>query len=94
MKLLRPVLLAVFFAGDGLDDVDQDGNYLQDDDMLLLVNSHSDPIDFELPFEGDARPWELLIDTADDGASEHRLGGELTPLPAASLKLMTRRRKS
>ncbi|HWZ92252.1 MAG TPA: glycogen debranching enzyme GlgX, partial [Polyangiaceae bacterium] len=86
--------LGVFFAGNGLDDVDNDGNALIDDDMLLLVNSHTEPIAFSLPFPDDDRPWQLLIDTAHDDAEEQRQGGEKTPLEAASLKLLTRRRRS
>ena len=86
--------LGVFYAGDGLDDVDDEGNCLIDDDMLLLVNSHSEPIDFSLPFPDDGRPWELLIDTAHADAREHKRGGEKTLLAGASLKLLTRRRRA
>jgi glycogen operon protein len=85
--------LGVFYAGDGLDDVDNEGNPLLDDDMLLLVNSHTEPIDFSLPFPEDDRPWQLLIDTAHDTAEEQKRGGEKTPLEPASLKLLTRKRR-
>jgi isoamylase len=85
--------LGVFYAGNGLDDVDNEGNPLLDDDMLLLVNSHSQPIDFSLPFPEDDRPWQLLIDTAYDTAEEQKHGGEKTLLEPASLKLLTRKQR-
>ena len=85
--------LAVFLAGNGLEDVDDGGNELCDDDMLLIVNSHGDPIDFLLPFPEDDRSWELLIDTAHDDAEERKRGGEKTPIAGASLKLLTRGRR-
>jgi isoamylase len=84
--------LGVFFAGDGMDEPDSDGNPIGDDDFLLLVNSHTEPIDFSLPFEKDDRKWELLIDTSNDDAEEQRLGGEKTTLAGSSLKLLLRRR--
>ncbi len=86
--------LGVFLAGNGLEDVDGDGQVLVDDDMLLLVNSHSEPIDFLLPFPEDDRSWELLIDTAHDDAEERKRGAEKTLVEAASLKLLTRRRRA
>jgi isoamylase len=86
--------LGVFLAGEGIDEPDGDGNPLADDDFLLLVNAHSDPIDFALPFEKDERHWQLLIDTSNDRAEEQRLGGEKTTLAAASLKLLLRRQRT
>ncbi|HET7541503.1 MAG TPA: glycogen debranching protein GlgX [Polyangiaceae bacterium] len=86
--------LGLFLAGDGIDEPDGEGNPLSDDDFLLLVNSHGDPIDFSLPFEKDDRPWELLLDTANDRAKERRLGGEKTTLAGVSLKLLSRERRT
>ena len=85
--------LGVFLAGEGIDEPDGDGNPLADDDFLLLVNSHTDPIAFTLPFENDDRHWQLLIDTSNDCAEERRLGGDQTTLTAASLKLLMRERR-
>ncbi len=84
--------LGVFYAGDGLDDVDESGNALQDDDMLLLVNSHSEPIDFVLPWEMHEGSWQLLFDTADDFAKQSAKGGEKTTVAPVSLKLLVRSR--
>ncbi|HEX2669712.1 MAG TPA: glycogen debranching protein GlgX [Polyangiaceae bacterium] len=85
--------LGLFLAGEGIDEPDADGNPLRDDDFLLLVNSHSEPIDFALAFPNDDRRWELLVDTSNDRAEEQRLGGEQTGIAPASLKLFFRRRR-
>jgi isoamylase len=86
--------LGVFYAGNGLDDVDNEGNCLVDDDVLLLFNSHSEPIDFSLPYREDDRPWEELIDTAHNDAAEQKRGGEKVRLEPTSLKLLIRRKRS
>jgi isoamylase len=86
--------LGVFYAGEGIDEPDADGNPILDDDLLLLVNSHSEPIDFSLPFPKDERAWELLLDTAQDDAEEQKPGGEKTTLGPAALKLFQRRRRA
>jgi isoamylase len=86
--------LGVFYAGHGIEESDADGNPIVDDDLLLLVNAHSEPIDFSLPFEKDERPWELLLDTAQDDATEQRRGGDTTALAPAALKLFMRRRRT
>ena len=82
--------LGVFLAGEGIDEPDSEGNPIRDDDFLLLVNAHSEPIDFSLPFPTDERKWQLLIDTSNDRAEEQRCGGEKTTLAAISLKLLLR----
>jgi isoamylase len=85
--------LGVFLAGEGIDEPDGNGNPLSDDDFLMLVNSHSEPIRFSLPFEKDDRDWQLLVDTSNDRAEERRHGGEETTLAGASLKLLMRERR-
>ncbi len=86
--------LGVFYAGEGIDEPDASGEAIHDDDLLLLFNSHSEPIDFQLPFPKDDRGWELLLDTANDDAEEQRAGGENTTLAPSSLKLLLRRRRA
>ncbi|MES1173636.1 MAG: glycogen debranching protein GlgX [Myxococcales bacterium] len=86
--------LGVFYAGAGIDEPDANGNPIVDDDLLLLFNSHSEPIDFLLPFEKDDRPWQLLLDTAQDDATEQRPGGAKTTLGPSALKLFLRGRRT
>ncbi len=85
--------LGVFYSGEGLDDVDAQGAPLRDDDMLLLFNSHYEPIDFLLPFSDDERAWDLLVDTENDTAQESKPGGATTTLSGPQLKLFMRARR-
>jgi isoamylase len=59
--------LGMFIAGNGLDEVNELGEPLTDDDLLLLVNSGHEALEFITPqiVQG-PDPWELLVDTNDD----------------------------
>ncbi|MBN2447921.1 MAG: glycogen debranching enzyme GlgX, partial [Phycisphaerae bacterium] len=50
-------------AGDAIDDVDEHGHPVVDDTLLILLNAHTDPIDFVLPKTRAKQYWELLLDT-------------------------------
>ena len=54
-------------------DVDEHGEPIDGDTMLLLFNAdHANTIDFILPPADDGQPWELLIDTAKSGLVESK----------------------
>jgi glycogen operon protein len=60
--------LAVYLAGDGLNEVDRRGRSLRDDDFLMLFNAHHEEIAFVLP-SLPGEPWRCVLDTASsDGA--------------------------
>ena len=62
--------LQMFLAGRGIDDVDDDGRPLVDDNLLLLVNASDHEVTFSLPrLDAVRQPWDLLLSTADDTAS-------------------------
>jgi glycogen operon protein len=79
--------LGMFLAGRGIDDTDDKGRPLVDDDLFVLLNASDVALRFVLPrlpeIEG---PWRLLIDTADDATVESHAPGESTTLPPRSLK--------
>jgi glycogen operon protein len=79
--------LGLFLAGQGIDDVDEDGNLVIDDDFYLVLNGSDVPLDFVLPRASTEGQWQLLVDTSDDRASEHVVPGEKTRVPDRSLKL-------
>ncbi len=85
--------LGVFLSGEGLDDVDESGDRLVDDDFFLLLNASACDLPFLLPFADDPRPWQLVVDTQDDAATEARKGGEETAMLSRSLKLFQRSRR-
>ncbi len=86
--------LGIFLAGQGLDELDEKGEVIEDDDLLLLLNGSTTDLDFTLaPTLSKDAPWEILVDTSNDGATESAAGGTKTKLPARSLKLFRRRIK-
>jgi glycogen operon protein len=86
--------LGVFLAGRGLDEVDERGDLISDDDLLILLNASTTDLDFVLaPSNSDDQPWEIVVDTVDDDAKEVTQPGTKTKLGACSLKLFRRRIK-
>jgi glycogen operon protein len=53
--------LGVLMVGQRLAERDERGNPVVDDDLLLLLNAHHEPIEFALPGEG----WEPVLSTAE-----------------------------
>jgi glycogen operon protein len=86
----NPVTASVglFLAGQGIDDVDEEGNLIVDDDFFLVCNGSDDSLLYSLPrgTTPDGR-WQLLVDTSDDGANEHVAQGGKTDLTSRSMKL-------
>ena len=58
--------LGIFLSGNGIDDVDDEGNQLEDDHLLLLLNASELDLEFTLPNFGGLLPWELELDTSED----------------------------
>ena len=56
--------LAVFLNGSAITEPDPRGEAVRDDDFLLLVNAHSEPVDFTMPGARFAAAWEILVDTS------------------------------
>ena len=83
--------LAVFLSGTGIDDVDENGIPIHDDNLLLMLNASVRDFDYLLPkFEAH---WELLVDTANPAAKEEAVSGHKTLMRARSLKLFRCRQK-
>jgi isoamylase len=86
--------MGVFLPGSGLEPVDQEGHPQNDDDLLLVLNASGADLQFALPTfveRGRALAWELLLDTADDAASESVEPNEATEMKSRSLKMFSRR---
>ncbi|MEJ8838840.1 glycogen debranching protein GlgX [Ramlibacter sp. AN1133] len=79
--------LAMFLAGNGLEETDRAGRAVCDDHLLLVMSAWSQDLDFTLPDLAGGERWEMVVDTARDGAEETRIAGERTLLTAHSLKL-------
>jgi isoamylase len=83
--------LGVRLAGDALGEVDEDGELLQDDTLLLLLNAHHEPVDFTLPGEPGII-WEVLVDTAvrDGRANDRHASGAAVRIIDRGLLLLRR----
>ena len=57
--------LGVRLPGDLIGEVNERGEPITGDSIVLLVNAHHEPIPFTLPSRGEGQEWERLIDTAD-----------------------------
>jgi len=80
--------LAMFLAGRGINDTDENGRPLVDDNLILLLNASHLPLTFTLPpLEAVRDEWQLLVDTADDRAEGSVPSGGTTELVGRSLKL-------
>ncbi|MGH8057253.1 MAG: glycogen debranching protein GlgX, partial [Candidatus Entotheonellia bacterium] len=55
--------LGLRLAGDAIEDVDDRGNRIVDDTLLILLNAHYEPIPFVLPAHRRKVRWDLVLDT-------------------------------
>ena len=87
--------LGVRLNGDAIREVNERGERIMGDTLLLMLNAGEQPIAFTLPATALEERWETLIDTADPWAPSRRLraGGryELLPRSMAVLKLNCRK---
>jgi isoamylase len=81
--------LTMFLAGRGIDDVDDGGRPIVDDDLLLAINASHLDLTLTLPLVQSVEEWQLLLDTNDDGREALLPAGSPLPLRARSLMLFS-----
>jgi glycogen operon protein len=81
--------LGVRLAGDLIGDVDERGEPITGETLLLLLNAHHEPIPFALPASKLEHHWERLLDTVE-GPPEAKplVAGEKYALAGRSLVVM------
>jgi isoamylase len=52
-------------CGEAMDEVDERGEPVTDDTLLVLLNAESDVVEFVLPDAHPGHGWEVLVDTAE-----------------------------
>jgi glycogen operon protein len=62
--------LGMAMNGRALGDVDDQGEEIFDDDFLLLLNCHHEPIQFFLPKAAEIPSWHVLVDTSEPDLPE------------------------
>jgi glycogen operon protein len=78
------------FGGD--IDVDEHGESIRGDTMLLLFNAdHANTIPFVLPPAGDGEPWELVFDTAEGTSDSGVKVSDTYPLQPCSAVVLASR---
>ena len=90
--------LGIFLAGEGIEEFDERGRAISDDDFIILLNSHYETIPFVIPLAGSPNGWTVLIDTSSDEADKrwagmHWRAGDKFDLKGRSLALLFRGRK-
>lgn len=84
--------LGLFLAGEAIEEYDECGQRILDDNQILLFNAHHDDISFSLPKHPNNVRWQVLVDTCfnngkrSDGRFYH--SGEAYPLKCRSLVLL------
>ncbi len=60
--------LGMRLAGDLIGDIDERGEAIMGDTLLILLNAHHETIPFAMPLAREEHYWQLVIDTADPTA--------------------------
>ncbi len=59
--------LGMLLRGDAINEQDQRGRWLQDDDFLLLLNTFHEENSFTLPLQPERARWQTIINTEHSG---------------------------
>ena len=57
--------LGVRLNGDAINEIDERGERIVGDTLVILLNAGEEPVSFSLPDTGPTERWETLVDTAD-----------------------------
>jgi glycogen operon protein len=80
--------LGVQLTGDLIGDVDERGEPIAGDTILLLMNAHYEAIPFQLPTLQKGHQWERLLDSADPGGGQEYTGGQPYMLHGRSMAVL------
>jgi glycogen operon protein len=78
-------------AGDAIEELDDRGNRIVDDTLLILLNAHHEPVPFTLPAHRRKVRWEVVFDTYEPGVEGRKRlmhGGEVYDLKDRSLAVL------
>jgi glycogen operon protein len=79
-------------AGDAVEEIDERGDPISDDTLLILLNAHHESIPFILPAHRRKVRWEAALDTFDPSSVNKKprsmRGGEAYELKGRSLAIL------
>jgi glycogen operon protein len=84
-------------SGSAIEEVNERGEPITGDTLLVLLNGHTDKVPFTLPETADAQQWQRVFDTFDPHGTEklYKPGGRY-PLQGRSVavfKILSPRRE-
>jgi glycogen operon protein len=86
----------VFLSGEGLDETDERGRELRDENFLMLLNAHHEDVGFTLPAFRAGSRWTAWMDTSRGGGlrslETYDAGTTSYPLQARSMVVLLERR--
>jgi isoamylase len=84
--------LGVRWAGDLIGEMDEKGDPVVGDTVLLLMNAHHEAIPFALPALKEGQQWERLLETAEGSAAPSLVSGQQPyALPGRSMTVLRTR---
>ncbi len=89
--------LGMLLSGQGLDETDERGRKVGDENFLVLLNAHHEDVAFTLPASFPSTRWSAWMDTSRDGGlrpADTYHAGAVYPLQARSLVVLLERRKN
>ena len=89
--------LCVSLSGEAVDEIDERGQRVRDENFLLLMNAYHDELPFVLPAPASDAGWLALVDTSCQTTRHPDAfysGGSPYPLQPRSLALLVERTAS
>jgi isoamylase len=87
--------MGMLLSGQGLDETDERGRKLSDENFLVLLNAHHEDIEFALPAFHAGSQWSAWMDTSRESGlrpAETYEAGKAYPLQARSMVVLMERR--
>ena len=87
--------LGMFLSGQGLDETDERGRRLSDENFLVLLNAHHEDVEFSLSEYRPGARWSAWMDTSREGGlrpADTYDSGTTYPLQARSVAVLMERR--
>ncbi len=88
--------LGVFLSGSSVDEIDDRGQLITDENFMLLMNAHHEEVPFSLPTVASGMVWISLIDTSCESVSCPRTAHEpmtTYPLQPRSMVVLVERQR-
>lgn len=88
--------VGVFLSGSAVDEVDERGVAVTDENFILMMNAHHEPVPFTLPTVASGMVWLVMVDSSCQTSRSPGMLFEAAsqyPLQARSLALLVERQR-